>query len=219
MKIKRVFKNYVNYFIDIVLALSVIVTLTSSFILWFVLPRGGGAHFYMCAQSGYGFGGNYYTVFDWPRYVWIDIHNWASVILLAIVLLHIVMHWSWILETAKRAKSYFSGPVKKVSEQFIASVVLFILFMADCFTGFVVWLILPRGALDYNNMIVGAGRTFWGLQRNIWVDIHVWLAIAIISVIIIHIALNWKWVVNVSKKLFNRIIAPFSSKDNQGAEQ
>jgi cytochrome b561 len=218
LKIKRDNKNLINYFLDIILALSVISTLASSYILWFVLPRGQGAHFAMCAQQGQGFTGNYYDVFGLPRYVWIDIHNWASVILLGIIILHIVMHWNWVIETLKRAKSYFNGPVRKAGEQFIASITLFVLFIADCFSGFVVWLILPRGALDYYNMLSGAGRTFWGLQRNTWVDIHVWLATLILAVVIIHIVLNWRWIANVSKKLTNGIAGLFERNGNTEAK-
>ena len=38
LKIKRDVKNFINYFLDIILALSIIVTLASSYMLWFVLP-------------------------------------------------------------------------------------------------------------------------------------------------------------------------------------
>jgi hypothetical protein len=219
LKIKRSIKNLVNYFLDIVLAMSIIATLASSYILWFVLPRGQGAHFGMCAHQGMGITGNYYTVFGWPRYIWIDIHNWASVVLLCLIILHIIMHWNWVIETLKRAKAYFSGPVRKVGEQFIASVTLLILFVADCFTGFVIWLILPRGALDYYNMLSGMGRTFWGLQRNVWVDIHVWLATLIVAIVIIHIILNWRWLVDVSKKILNRGLEFFKRKERTGMER
>jgi cytochrome b561 len=159
-----------------------------------------------------GFGGNFYGVFGIPRYLWIEIHNWTSVILLGIIILHIIFHWGWIAETLKRTKSYFSGPVRKVTEQYAASFLLFILFAADCFSGFVLWLVLPRGSLDYFNMLSGSGRTFWGLQRNIWLDIHVWLATLIVAIIIIHIILNWRWVIGVSKKIWHGFTGLFIAK-------
>ena len=214
--IKRGFKNLVNYFLDIILALSVAATLASSYILWFVLPRGFGTHSAMCARQGQGLGGNYYTVLGMSRYAWVEIHNWLSVILLGIIILHIVLHWSWIVETLRRTKNYFSGPVRKVTEQYIASVLLFIMFAADCFSGFVLWLILPRGSLDYYNMISGSGRTFWGLQRNIWLDIHAWVATLIVAVIIIHLILNWKWIIGVSKKILNGFTRLFIIKTTRG---
>jgi len=220
LKIKRSIKNLVNYFLDIVLAFSIIATLASSYILWFVLPRGWGLHGDpLCSLKGYGFVGNYWKVLGWPRYMWIDVHNWASGVLLCLIILHISMHWKWIIETLKRVKTYFSGTVRKVREQFIASVALFILFVADCFSGFVIWLILPRGTLDYYYMLSGAGRTFWGLQRNVWVDIHTWLATLIVAIVIIHIILNWRWVVDISKKISNRVLEFFKRKESTGIER
>jgi hypothetical protein len=211
LKMKRNSKDIINYFLDIILALSIIVTLASSYILWFVLPRGSGLHSEMCGNQGMGIGGNYYRVFDMPRYAWVDIHSWASLILLSIILLHIVLHWGWIVETLKRTGSYLGGPVRKVAEQYVSSVSLFILFVVDCFSGFVLWLVLPRGSLDYYNMLSGAGRTFWGLQRNVWLDIHVWLAVLIVGILVVHLVLNWKWVVGVSKKIAADFLGLFSS--------
>ena len=218
LKIKRDIKNLINYFLDIILALSIIVTLVSGYILWFVLPRGFGAHSAMCAQEGMGFAGNYYKVFGMSRYLWIEIHNWVAVILLGLIILHIIMHYTWIVEIFKRTKSYFNGPVRKAGEQYISSIVLFILFAVDCFSGFVLWLILPRGTLDYYHMLSGYGRTFWGLQRNVWLDIHVWVATLIVAIVIIHIVLNWRWVVRVSKKILNWFTGLFTSKSKRESE-
>lgn len=202
MKTKRDIKHYINYIIDNCLLISVIAVLLSSYILWFVLKRGTGLHGDpFCQQFGTGSVGNYYTVLEWPRYTWIDIHNWASIALLAIVVFHIIFHWRWIVESVMRAKRYFAFPMMKVREQFIVATALFIFFMIECLSGFVVWLILPRGLCDYAAMLSGGARTFWGLQRNIWLDIHVWLALAIISILIIHLMSNWKWILNITKKV------------------
>ncbi|MDD4923628.1 MAG: DUF4405 domain-containing protein [Dehalococcoidales bacterium] len=215
LKIKREIKNLINYFLDVILVLSIIVTLASSYILWFVIPRGVGVHSEMCGNEGMGFGGNYFTVLGIPRYLWVDIHNWAAVILLGLIMLHIIMHYTWIVKIFKRTKSYFNGPFRKAGEQYISSIVLFILFAVDCFSGFVLWLILPRGALDYFYMLQGSGRTFWGLQRNVWLDIHVWVSVLIVAIVIIHIILNWRWVVRVSKKILNWFTGLFISKSKK----
>ena len=53
--------------------------------------------------------------------------------------------------------------------------------------------ILPRGADDYFEMIAGIGRTFWGLQRDVWSDLHAWIAVVITAIIIIHVAIHWRW--------------------------
>ena len=131
---KRRSKNYINYALDVILLLSIAFTLTSSYIVWFVLPRGMGQHgSSYCSQWGQGLAGNWVTVLGWPRYIWIEIHNWASVALLVVILLHIIFHWGWIVETTKRVRSYIGKRVRKATELYIAAVVLFILFLLNSF--------------------------------------------------------------------------------------
>jgi hypothetical protein len=205
--VRRSAKNYINYVLDIFVLLSIAFNLTSSYIVWFVLPRGMGLHGspYCWSHQGQGDFGNWVTVWGWSRYVWIEIHNWSSVALLAVILLHIIFHWGWIVATTKRAKSYIGKRVRRVTELYIAALVLFILFLFESFSGFVIWLFLPRGRIDYYQMVHNAGRTYWGLQRNVWVDLHAWMAVAILGIIVIHIIMNWNWVVAVSKNILRGI--------------
>jgi hypothetical protein len=211
MKINIRIKNYINFVLDAILLLSIIVVLASSYILCFILPLGMGYHTIgfpssWCNGDGTGITGNYVTVFDWPRYTWIDIHNWAGLILLVIVLFHIILHWDWVVETTKRLRDYIVGPIRKVVERYVAFVTLLILFLFESLSGFIIWLILPRGELDHFDMVQGFGRTFWNLQRNVWVDLHAWMAITIVSVLIIHLVIHWRWIVTMIKGYIHRTI-------------
>lgn len=198
-------KRYVNYITDIILLLSIIISMLSGYILWFVLPRGIGEHgYFMCQQHGEGLAGNYYTFINWHRYTWIDIHNWASVILVFILFIHIILHRRWIYSIFERIKLYIYSPIKKGTEQLIVSILLCILFFIECLSGFVIWIIIPRGEMNYDAMVNGIAPVFWGLQRNYWVDIHAWIAVLIISIIAIHILFNWKWIIAVSKNIFKK---------------
>ncbi|MDD4924373.1 MAG: DUF4405 domain-containing protein [Dehalococcoidales bacterium] len=212
MSIKKGLDNYINYFLDILLLLSIVLTIFSSYIIWFVLPRGTGLHGWQhCQLEGYG-GGNIGIAFGLPRYTWVDIHNWAAVALLLIVILHVILHLKWFIQTTKKIVKGFVKPLWQLIEQYIVSIALLILCIFQGISGAVIWLILPRGELDYPAMIIGHGRTFWGLQRNIWVDLHAWIAVIIVSVTIIHLIINWGWVVATSKKICHGIQRPFRKK-------
>ena len=66
----------------------------SGFILWLVLPRGGGYR-----------GGRGLTTeasFLWTRETWITLHDWVGVALVVVVLLHLVLHWHWIVYMTKK---------------------------------------------------------------------------------------------------------------------
>lgn len=206
----RGIKKSIYYILDILLLPSAMVTVVSSYAVWFILPRGIGLHGNgsHCSGSGVGPTGNPTDFLGWFRYTWIDIHNWASVVLAVVVMTHILLHWDWILATTKRVSSHLRRPAGKVLELYGAALALFVLFAFDCLSGLVVWLALPRGARDYNLMTSGVGRTFLGLQRNVWVDLHAWVAVTIISIIIVHLILNWSWVVAVSRKLILSTLWP-----------
>jgi len=83
-----------NYLIALVMALLALVQAVSGFVLWLVLPRGGGSTGVKSADS----------TFIWSRDSWIDLHDWAAVALVVIVVIHIILHWSWIV---RMTKSYF----------------------------------------------------------------------------------------------------------------
>jgi len=199
-------KKYVNYILSISLLLCGLATVFSSYVVWFLLPRGIGLHGEgaHCSGGGVGPTGNPYPFLGWFRYNWIEFHNWASVVLFAIAVVHIILHWRWIVETTRRFTSHLRRPAPKVLELYSSFAILLVLFVFDCASGLVLWLVLPRGARDYYNMISAVGRTFLGLQRNVWVDLHAWVAVTIVSIIIVHLILNWSWVVAVSKKIILR---------------
>ena len=203
-------KNYFYYFTAFLLVTSGVGVVLSSVIIWFLLPRGIGQHnnegrqkaheedcTEYCNLEGRGldpdWGGNIGDIFDWPRYLWVEYHSWISVILVIIIVLHVLIHWDWVVETTKRIIINIEQKRIQINERYITVSILLILFIFECLSGIVVWLILPRGADDYFEMIAGIGRTFWGLQRDVWSDLHAWIAVVITAIIIIHVAIHWRW--------------------------
>jgi cytochrome b subunit of formate dehydrogenase len=70
---------------------SFLLQVISGFILWKILPRGGGD------GIGRGFGGDAIeSTFGWGRHTWLDIHDWTGVALLVIIIVHIYMHRKWL---------------------------------------------------------------------------------------------------------------------------
>ncbi len=201
---KAVFKKNLNFILDILLAVSGLLSLISGYILWFLLPRGIGFHGESdhCSGGGIGLVGNTEKILDLNRTQWINLHNWLSVALFIIILIHIILHWKWIFETTKRIKRYIDHRLTKAGVVYWTAAQLLVLFIFDCFSGIVIWLILPRGERDFYPMRSGIGREFLGLQRNIWADLHAWVAVAIIALLVIHIVVNWNWVVSVIKNIF-----------------
>ncbi len=59
-------------------------------------------------------------------------------------------------------------------------------------TGLILWLALPSG--HGAGLGRGSGRPFAAVDRHTWVDLHDWAGMALVAVVGVHLALNWRWV-------------------------
>jgi len=48
----------------------------------------------------------------------------------------------------------------------------------------------------------GSGRVLgvWGLTRHQWGDLHFWMALAAVAIVVLHLAMHWTWVVSVVRR-------------------
>jgi hypothetical protein len=72
--------------------------------------------------------------------------------------------------------------------------------LAEAVSGFVLWFALPSGG--------GRGRlglTYLGLTRHTWTDIHDWVAIALTVIVIVHLIIHWKWLVQMVRHAFTTL--------------
>jgi len=66
----------------------------------------------------------------------------------------------------------------------------FLLWVAFCLmlaTGFILRYRLPPGSRG------GAGLSIWGWSRHDWGDLHTWLGYAVCLMVVLHLALHWRW--------------------------
>lgn len=68
-------------------------------------------------------------------------------------------------------------------------------------TGLLIWLVLPAHSRD---------ATVWGWTRHDWGDLHAWIAVGLVSLLVLHLALNWNWVCSVVGKLCGQAGKPQS---------
>jgi cytochrome b561 len=82
-----------NYILFVLLLLCGFVQAVSGFLLWLIIPGGHRG----LSRSGQ------ITEVLWSRYTWIEIHDWVAVALLVLVIIHIILHWKWIIFMTKKA--------------------------------------------------------------------------------------------------------------------
>ena len=96
--------------------------------------------------------------------------------------------------------------MRRATRNYIVFVILICLGLFQSVSGFIMWLALPRGG--------GLGRgsgsvseaTFWSLSRHNWADLHDWVAVALLVMIVIHLVMHWKWIVYITKSYFKRTL-------------
>jgi len=71
-------KNKVKFLVDFSMFFVFLIIMISGFILWFVLPGGSKEGVLLKRNS------------------WIMIHNWLSVLLIVLLLIHLILNWAWI---------------------------------------------------------------------------------------------------------------------------
>jgi hypothetical protein len=80
-----------------------LVEAVSGFILWFALPSGGGRR---------GLESLYWGL---SRHSWIAIHDWVAIALTAVVVIHLLLHWKWVVKMGRLMVSSLHGQSQLVS--------------------------------------------------------------------------------------------------------
>ena len=75
-------RTKLNFIIDVIVFVGFVVLTTTGVLMRYILPPGSG---------------NYSTIWNLDRHGWGGIHFWVSVIFFSILILHLVLHWRWIV--------------------------------------------------------------------------------------------------------------------------
>lgn len=90
-------RTTLNFIVDLISFIDLLALACTGFIIKYILPPGsGGGH-------GYGYRGGrgpleeqIKTLWSMTRHEWGNVHFYFSVAFIALMLLHLVLHWTWI---------------------------------------------------------------------------------------------------------------------------
>ncbi len=85
-------KKGLNFTIDFVACVLMLQMIGTGLVIRYVLPPGSGGR-----GGGYGL-----TLWGMDRHDWGGVHFWLAVFLLALLVLHIALHWSWVCNFVRR---------------------------------------------------------------------------------------------------------------------
>ena len=81
--------------------------------------------------------------------------------------------------------------MNRASANFLVDVISFAAFVFLTVTGVLMRFVLPPGS--------GHFSTLWGLDRHQWGTIHLWIAVALLCALAVHLVLHWRWIVCLVK--------------------
>jgi hypothetical protein len=103
-----------------------------------------------------------------------------------------IINLSTILSKAQGANKPSPNWLGKNTRQRILDLALYLVACVTAGTGLLLAYRLPHGAGNASRVV------FWGYGRHEWGDIHTWVAYFGIILAVVHLGLNWQWLVKVA---------------------
>lgn len=92
--------------------------------------------------------------------------------------------------------------MRKATRHYILDAIEGLILLALFVSGFILWFVLPGGYLGGAGSHSG-GATFL-FNRHVWIEIHKWLAVALLVIFSTHIATHWQWITYMTKSYLKR---------------
>ncbi len=120
-----------------------------------------------------------------PVLTGLAIHEWLSLALAVAVIVHLLLHWSWIVTTLARFFAKLPGGARL---NLILNLAFFIDFTLITFTG----LMISREALPWLGLTLP--------RSGLWSGLHRLTADLSVFIVGLHVALHWKWIVSAVRR-------------------
>ena len=132
-----------------------------------------------------------------PRMTGIAIHEWFTLAATATLIIHVILHWDWVVGVTK---NFFSNFFHVSRLNYIVNLLLFVGFITVITSG----LAISRSVLPTFGLRIDASRT--------WRSIHNLSSNLTLLLVAAHFALHWSWVKNTFNRLF---VKPFQHQSPQ----
>jgi hypothetical protein len=93
--------------------------------------------------------------------------------------------------------------MKESDWRYIVDALLFVCLAGMTFIGVLLGLVIPAGPAAAET-----AKYFLGLHRHQWGDIHAYLSIAFVALMVVHLVLSWKWIKAKTRQIFKRGATP-----------
>ena len=117
----------------------------------------------------------------------LTLHEWGGLVLGAALLIHVGLHWPWVVAVTRRFLGHLAGVARA---KYLVDVGIGLAFITITLTGIAISTTLGTAEA------LGLSAAFVITLR----DLHFLAADLALILAGVHLALNWKWIVNTSRR-------------------
>ncbi len=128
-----------------------------------------------------------YLIIMEPLFTGISLHEWIGLGLGIAFVVHIILHWKWVVECTKRL---FTKLPSKTKLNYLLNLLLLIGSIFIILSSFAI-----ARTIDFSWLGFGA-------YNFTWFQVHVASSFFVLIIIAIHLGLHWQWTMNAFKKIF-----------------
>jgi hypothetical protein len=166
-----------------------------------------GIYFLFIPSGGYQGGRNpmFGVTLLFQRHTWEDLHIWAGFLMVMAALVHIVVHWNWIVSMARRVWTEITTRQSQFNNRgrtnLLINAAVGLSFSIAAVSGIYLFFV-PGGSHGVLDPVIL-------FTRKTWVLIHTWSGILMIAAFVTHFYIHWRWVFKVSRKMAKSILSPY----------
>ena len=136
------------------------------------------------------------------RETWEWLHTWIGVAMVVIALVHLIFHWKWVKSMFKRVTSGKAAQLNpRARYNLWLNAVTAFSFLICALSG--LYFLFAGGSEGGRNP-----DPMFLFSRTAWDMVHTWSSVIFIISAILHFAIHWRWIRNVTKKVFQLPAAP-----------
>lgn len=163
-----------------------------------------GVYFLFLPSNGYQGGRNpfYGIIILFERATWEDLHIWTGLAMVVVAIVHLVIHWKWVLSTSRRLWHEVTGQSvglnRAVHINILVNTLLALGFILSAISGVYFFIAgSSHGGANPDPLFIFT-RTAWDL-------IHTWSSVVMMAAAMVHFLIHWQWVVKVTRRVVNNI--------------
>lgn len=163
-----------------------------------------GVYFLFFISGGYEGGRNsgYGVVFLFARHTWEEIHTWGGLLMITAVLIHLAIHWPWVVSMFRRLGQRARGQAGRFSQgarvNLLVDSWIGVSFLVTAVSGLYFYFLPPGGYQGGHNPAWDPGFL---ISRPTWDVLHTWGGISLTLAALVHIYIHWGWIVKVTRKV------------------